>query len=279
MSRNLLSKMFFLDSQKIRIWWAFFTKDFKNTYRFRGTIVRDVFQPITSFLSLLLTYSAVFFVGKVASVGYIDRSNYLVYLSSGFLAYSFARTCWNKTSLRWEKYMLTLEGVLVSPVNSAYILAGKSFNAFFSVGLSTLPYVLVLIMLAPPIVSLTRLVAGILCLFCLFSLFLSIDFMLSGLEMSGEGWTDFIRTYAPMGFGLLSCVYFPPSILPRLIRPLVWINPIYITVSVFRSAFIPTTVSNIYAALAYLMALATIMPVLATKVFEYLFYERGIKGY
>ena len=265
--------------RRISVAWIFFKKDFRNTYRFKSTLVGQILSPFFAAISLFVTYSAVFIVGGVTDIAYVNRENYVIYLMAGFLALTFARSSWGGTDLRWEKIMMTLDGIFLAPVGRLWILVGKAINVLFKVALSSIPYIAILLILGPRIISPINLVLGILSLFLMLSIFLSIDFVISGISLSEEGYASIIRTWVPRGVSLFSCVYYPIEIFPKFVHPLILLNPAYHGVNLFRSAFIENGIVNPWTSFLYLLVLGIVLPPTAVTFFEYLFKRFGIKGY
>jgi len=259
--------------------WIFFTKDFKNTYRFRSALAGQILSPFLGAISLLVTYSAVFYVGGVEDIAYVNKQNYVVYLMTGFLALTFVSRCWGGAGLNWEKIMMTLDGIFLAPVNRLWILLGKSLNVLFSVGLSAIPYILILVVVRAGITSYLKLAVGIAGLFLMLAIFISIDFVISGISLSEEGYASIIRTWLPRGVSLFSCVYYPVDVFPKLLRPFAYLNPAYHGVSLFRSAFIEGGISHPLVSIVYLLLLGTIGPPVAVWFFETLFKRYGVRGY
>ena len=258
---------------------AFAIKDFKNQFRFKVSLLNHLLDPVLAVTAFFVTYTAVFFGGNIEDLGYVQKSNYVIYLLTGFLAYSAFRMAWKRTTLSGEKYMLTLEGILLSPGGRWYYLFGRALIALIDVVI-----ILVLfgstIWLLHPQVNIPNLIYGSISLVLLYVIFISLDFIVSGIEIAEEGIAGFIRTYAPKAFLLIGCVYFPIDILPSFLRPIVYINPLYHAVNLFRSAFMQADLSfGMNNSLIYLIVLACILPPLAIRVFSWIFKKWGIRGY
>jgi ABC-type polysaccharide/polyol phosphate export permease len=264
---------------RAKIGWVFFRKDFNNTYRFKSALIGSILNPFLSAVSLFVTYSAVFFVGGVEDIAFVNKQNYVIYLMSGFLALNFARTCWGATALRWEKIMMTLDGMFLAPVGRLWILFGKSISVLFSISLSSIPYVLILLILGPRIESYVNLVLGIISLFLMMAIFLSVDFVVSAISLSEEGYAGIIRTWVPRAISLLSCVYYPPEVFPEVFRPIVYLNPAYHGVNLFRSAFMENGVTSPWFSFLYLLTLGVVLPPLCVRIFESILGRFGIRGY
>ncbi len=242
-------------------------------------ILGDIVNPFLGMIGLLVTYSAVFFVGKVNDIAYVNKHNYLVYLIVGSLAYLFSHECWRRTTLVFEKMMLTLQGVMLAPVSRIYLLAGKALNAVVFGLLSAVPHVLLLLFLRPAILSYARLVMGVVALFFVMSIFISLDFIVTAIELSEEGQASLIRAWAPRGVTIFACVYYPIDVIPKVLRPLAIINPAYHGVQLLRSAFIEGPKMDLFLSFLYLAVLALILPIIAVRYFDYRFRKYGIKGY
>jgi len=259
--------------------FAFFLKDFKNQYRFKITLASNVLNPFLQVIGLILAYSAVFLVGKVESVGYVNQANYVLYLITGFCSYSFARTTWGQTSLLVEKWYLTLDGVLLCPVSRFYIFLGKAVSGAISAALGAAPYSVLIILLHPKVYSFTHLLLGLVSMGCLFSIFISLDFLTSAVELHQEGVAKLVRSYAPRAVLLLGCVYYPISLLPSFLRYLVLLNPVYHSVEIFRSAFIRSEPVCLGYSMCYLLGLSVLLPFVSVKVFVWTFRRYGVRGY
>lgn len=258
---------------------AFAIKDFKNQYRFKMSLLNHLLDPVLAVASFFVAYTAVFFAGKVEDLGYVQKYNYVIYLLTGFLAYSAFRMAWNRTNLSGEKYMLTLEGVLLSPGGRWYYLFGRALIALIDVVIIFVLFGSAIFFLHPQ-VNIYNLIYGSISLVLLYVIFISLDFIVSGIEIAEEGLADFIRTYAPKTFLLIGCVYFPIDILPGFLKPLVYLNPLYHATNLFRSAFMQADLSfGMNNSLIYLIVLACILPFIAVRVFNWIFKKWGIRGY
>ncbi|MBU0579692.1 MAG: ABC transporter permease [Candidatus Margulisbacteria bacterium] len=262
-----------------KVAWAYIVKDFRNLFRFKLTLLNFVFSPLLTMVSFLLVYASVFTVGGVDDLGYVQQENYLIYLLTGFVAYSCFQVSWQKSNLSGEKIMQTLEGILLTPRNRLYIMIGKASRSLFEVMIIVLVFSVLMYLLEPSI-DWSRLLIGSLGLGFIFVIFMNIDFIISAIGMSEEGFQAILTTYIPRGFLLISCVYYPIATLPEWLHWLVFINPVWYGVNIFRSAFMAADLPyGIFGPMVYLAVLAIILPFIAARVFEYVLRKYGIKGY
>lgn len=272
---------FFKNSLKVHLGviWAFIVKDIKQTFRFKMIALNYIFAPLLTMISFLMVYSGIFLNSNVKDLGYVNQSNYILYLLTGFLAYSCMQVTWGKTTLSMEKYMLTLEGMLVAPRNRLYIMIGKASVAFVEVMISALVFS-VLIALLHPTINWINLLGGSASLIFIFICFLCLDFIVSAIGLSEEGLASFLVNYGPKIFLVLGAVYFPIEVFPLKLRFLVELNPLYVSVNLFRSAFMNSHLPyGFIPSLIYLTLLAFLMPFVTSWFFDYVFKKRGIKGY
>lgn len=263
-----------------KILWAFVIKDLRNRFRFRVAVLSGFFHPVLTMISFLVVYASVFMASDTNSLGFVDRSNYVAYLLTGFLAYSIFSLCWGRTSLGGDKVMLTLEGMLIAPVSRYFILMGKAVQAAMEI-MVTIAIFIIMILMIHPVVNLGPLVVGGLALFLLFVILISFDFLVSALEVAHEGWAEIIRTYMPRALLILGAVYFPSTVIPNILKPLVYINPLFQATNLFRLAFnVPAELPwGQVVPFVYMLVLAIALPIVAVSILELIMKRWGIKGY
>lgn len=263
---------------KIKTIQAYVVKDIKLTFRFRMSLVNKFFAPILTMLSFMVTYSAIFFGAGTEDLGFVDSSNYVVYLLTGFLAYSVFRLAWGITSLRGEVSSLTLYGMLMAPGSRVYILAGKAVRALAEIFISAGGFAAMIIFLNPAIDA-KNLIIGLGAIVLLFIIFISLDFMVTAIDLVNPGIAGVITSYVPKGFLLIGCVYFPVDVIPEIFRPLVYVNPLYHAVNLFRSGFMAADLQfGVMMPMIYLLILALIMPIMSLYIFNLVFKKWNIRG-
>lgn len=264
---------------KIKIVSAHIIKNFRNAWRFRTAGLNTIFNPFFSMFTFLITYSAVFVSSNVDDLGFVQKSNYVLYVLTGFVVYSSFRLTWGRTSLIGEKMMLTLEGNLLAPGNRLYFMIGKSFEAFLEIFFVLILSAFAIFFLKPQI-NLINLALGILAILCVIIIFISLDFIVSAIGIAQEGISYLLSTYIPKIIMLISCIYYPIEVIPRIFQPIVYINPIYYAVNFFRAGFMPAHFPlGTVGPIIYLIVLALITPILSIKIFEWVLRRWGIRGY
>ena len=258
---------------------AFAKKDLKGMFRFKLGIFSMILTPFLTMASILITYSAVFFGTGVTDLGFVNKSNYVIYLVTGFLVYTVFRLAWGRTSLNGEKIMQTLDGVLLAPGSRIYILLSKGLIAFIDIGLAALAFGVILFLLRPQVIWLNFFV-GLAALFFVFVIFISFDFILTAIGLFNEGIAGLMVSYLPKGFLLIGCVYYPITIIPEPFRILVYLNPLFYGTNLFRSAFMNVDLSfGIWGPFISLFIFAATLPFISVKVFEYILDKKGVRGY
>ena len=175
--------------------------------------------------------------------------------------------------------MLTLEGTLLAPVNRLYILMGKAVRAFLELLVDSAIFIILLLFLHPRI-DWPMLGVSIIGLFCLYIIWISVDFIVSGIQLSEEGLASLLSEYVPRVIMFISAVYYPVETLPKILRTLSYANPVYHAVVLFRSAFyLPAKDVNILVSISILLILACIMPFVSVRLFDEIYKKYGIKGY
>lgn len=265
-------------SDKIRVLWAYALKDLRSAFRFKISLLNTILAPILTAASFLVTYAAIFFGAKTEDLGFVQKSNYVIYILTGFLVYSIFRLAWGRTSLLGEKVMQTLDGMLLAPRNRLYIMFGKAVQSFAEIFVTVVFFAIAIILLQPRI-NLFNLLAGVLSLIFLFVIFLSLDFIVSAIGLAEEGIEGFITTYVPRALLLIGCVYYPVDVIPEFARPLVYLNPLYHAVNLFRSAFMTADLRFGFLPIIYLAVLTLVLPILATFIFDFVLKRWGIRGY
>lgn len=263
---------------KIKTIKAYVVKDLKLSFRFRMSLVNKFFAPILTMLSFMVTYSAIFFSTSTDDLGFVDRGNYVIYLLTGFLAYSVFRLAWGITSLRSEVGSYTLFGIMLAPGSRAYILAGKAVRALVEILISVGGFGAMLLFLRPNIYW-SNLMVGIVAVAALFIIFICLDFIVTAIDLVNPGLAGVITSYVPKGFLLIGCAYFPVDVIPEIFRPLVYINPLYHAVNLFRSGFMTADLRfGMVTPLIYLLVLAAIMPIISIYIFELVFKKWHVRG-
>lgn len=263
---------------KIKTIKAYVVKDLKISFRFRMSLVNKFFAPVLTMLSFMVTYSAIFFGTSTDDLGFVDRSNYVIYLLTGFLAYSVFRLAWGITNLGSEVGGYTLFGIWLAPGSRAYLLAGKGVRALVEILISAGGFAAMLIFLRPNVYW-SNLLVGIVAVGALFLIFLSLDFVVSAIGLVNPGLAGVITNYIPKGFLLIGCAYFPIDVIPEIIRPLVYVNPLYHAVNLFRSGFMTADLQfGMTAPLIYLLVLAVVMPIISIYLFEQVFKKWHVRG-
>ena len=258
---------------------AYTRKELKASIRFKIGFFNRMLAPTITMVSFFVTYSAVFFGAKVDDLGFIQKENYVLYLLTAFLTYTFFRLTWQRTSLHEEKIMQTLDGMLLAPGSRLYILIGKASRVFIEIFMSVTIFIVALAFLRPSI-SLKGLAVGSFALILLFIIFISMDFMVSAIGLANEGWAGFLVSYLPRGFALIGCAYYPVDVIPQFVRPLVYLNPLYHAVNLFRSAFMQADLRfGVEGPLIYLIVLAIVLPIISGIFFEWVLQRWGVKGY
>jgi len=258
---------------------AYTKSEIKQSLRFRIGFFNRMLAPTLTMVTFFFTYSAVFFVSDVTDVGYVEKQNYVIYLLTAFLAYSFFRLPWNRTTLMQEKIMQTLDGMLLAPGSRLYIVIGKASRVFIEIAMSIIIFAVVLIFLRPTI-SLKGLLMGSFSLVLLFVIIISVDFIVSALGLAHGGISQFLVSYLPRGIALIGCVYYPVEVIPEILRPLVYINPLYHAVNLFRSAFMEADLRfGMEFSFIYLLVLAIILPIISGFFFDWALKKWGVRGY
>lgn len=258
---------------------AYTKKELKQSLRFRIGFFNRMLAPTLTMVTFFFTYSAVFFVTDVTDVGYVEKQNYVIYLLTAFLAYSFFRLPWGRTSLMQEKIMQTLDGMLLAPGSRLYILIGKASRVFIEIAMSVVIFIATIAFLRPPI-SAKSLLLGSFSLVLLFVIFISVDFIVSAIGLANEGWAQFFVSYLPRGIALVGCAYYPVDVIPEILRPLVYINPLYHAVNLFRSAFMEADLRfGMEVSFLYLLVLAIILPIISGFFFDWALKKWGVRGY
>jgi len=258
---------------------AYTKKELKESIRFKMGFFNTMLSPSITMVSFLVTYSAVFFSGAVNDLGYIDRSNYVIYLLTAFLVYTFFKLAWGRTNLNGEKFMLTLEGILLAPGSRLYILIGKASRILVEIFISVIFFVIALFFLHVSI-DIKALIIGSISLILLFVILISVDFIISGIGLAKVGISSFISSYLPRGMALVGCAYYPIDVIPDFVKPLVYINPLYHAVNLFRIAFMRADLRFGWeVSFIYLLILAIIMPIIASVFFDWALKKWGIAGY
>lgn len=255
---------------------AYTIKEFKESIRFKLGFLNRLVAPALTMVSFFVTYSAVFFGGNVDDLGYMNKSNYVIYLLTAFLTYTFFRLTWGRTNLSSEKGGGTLEGMLLAPGSRMYILAGKASRIFFEIFISVLIFIVALLFLGSDI-NLKGLIVGSISLVLLFIIFISIDFISTAIGLAHVSIAGMINSYLPRAIALLGCAYYPVDIIPDFAKPLAYLNPLYHAVNLFRSGFMEADLRfGMVIPLVYLFVLAVVFLTISGFFFDWALKKWGI---
>ncbi|MBC7081371.1 MAG: ABC transporter permease [Thermoplasmatales archaeon] len=194
-----------------------FQKEVKEYWRWKLHIVFDAFFPLLDTLLFILVWSAIL-KGGFERYGMITRENYIGFLISGMIVWSFARNYLSGEFTRIfveEKHRRTIQYLLSSPINRMAIPYGKSllpvlrslFNStiLISVGIS-----LGFIFKGNPLLI-------FLIIFLTFLTFSGIGLTIAALgswreDIADSGWLIYYI------FEITAGIYFPLDILPQKLR-------------------------------------------------------------
>ncbi len=272
--------MFSYIFQRIKWIWYFVITDFKVTYRFKTRILAKFFDPFVPLILFLLIYSAVFNVGNVDSLGFITKNNFGLYVLGGFLSFAFMVTPWGRTTMLFDKYYQTLEGLMLAPMSRFYLLASKGVRSCIEAIIGITPLLIVFILTHPDLEISWTLILGIIMTILGFIIILSIDFIITGLEITNEGLAEIFRLYGKNALLFFGCVYYPIEAFPSELWIFIYINPVFHIVDIIRMGLMGTTTFlPLPISVGYVLFLSVLLPFLAVKTFNYIFSRYSIQGY
>ncbi len=256
-------------------------KEIKLSLRFKiAFFMGSLIEPAVRIAPFLLIYFGFFMVG-VESFGWVTQSNFIVFLTLGMLTDVFLVAGFNRLYTRFmeEKYWQTIEAMLLAPINKLSLLGGYALSMLVSLFPSVLLFLGVSYVLMPtplPNLILSMLVVGM-----VLSMSLGIGLVHASSALFNENFSPIFR-YGKVGLVFISCFYYPITIFEEtpiiaFLKPLVLLNPFYQAIFAIRSAWIFGRVE--WASIAYIVAFAAIMPLIAVFVFNKLWKRLNIQGY
>ncbi|MBC7128637.1 MAG: ABC transporter permease [Thermoplasmatales archaeon] len=230
-----------------------FQKEIKEYWRWKLHIVFDAFFPLLDTVLFIIIWSAIL-KGGFEGYGMITKENYIGFLISGMIVWSFARNYLSGEFTRIfveEKHRRTIQYLLSSPINRMAIPYGKSllpvlrsiFNSIIliSVGLS-----LGFVFKGNPFLIL-------LIIFLTFLTFSGIGLTIAALgswreDIADSGWLIYYI------FEITAGIYFPLDILPGNIKNIFFALPQAQAVQAMRMLVLEN--AGIYDILPFILALA-----------------------
>ncbi|VVB51454.1 ABC-2 type transporter [uncultured archaeon] len=272
--------MFSSISRRIRRILALSLTDFKDEYRFKLHYVTTLSYPLPTLVLFFVAYASVINVSGIGSLQFIPDGKLNSYLLSAAITYGIVGVVWGRAHFLRAKYMQVLEGLLLAPINRIYMFLGKTLKVLIESSLALTPLILILLYETTPLPSAKNIITALLILLLTLIIFLSLDFMVASIELAEEGIASIAVIYGQRFFLFFGCLYYPIDVLPQVLHPLVYMNPLYHSINLFRWSllnFPPTTDPTI--SMAYLIALSLTLPLLSVKLLEHVFVRYGIRGY
>jgi len=237
--------------------------------------MKTIIFPLKSLVAFFVVYSGFFYSGAT-NIGSITRETYIIFLLLGMILMAIFNTGWQMISVSFmrEKFWQTIQGILSSPAKKIEIMLGYGIGELVNI-LPLLLLSLILCYVITPI-NIINLLYVIILLLMMYLTILGVGFIRAALTLSNENLSAFL-TPAFWGLAFISCFYYPVTSLPKFIRPLAELNPIYHTNFVIKSLWIHNTFN--IKSLFYLFLLSLISLTIGIYIFNKVWKKMGIQGY
>jgi len=233
------------------------------------------FSPLKTAVWFLVVYYGFFTAGS-AGVGSFNSGNYFLFVMIGSLfqlLFTIALTDF-PSKFFYEKFWQTIQGFLVAPINSMKLVLGLGFSQLVMASFAILVLILIAFFISPiPFINLVIIVS---ILIMLFLGLMFIGLIRAGLVLVSENLNG-VFDYFVLGWGFISCFYYPIESFPRFIRPIIFYNPIYQAVTLVRNLWENQPVSSL--SLVYVLSLSLVAILLGAFLFKYLIKNYEIEGY
>jgi len=258
---------------------AIANKNFKMSIRYKFDLVLTYITPIISFIFPIIIMGTLFSFQD--NFGPWTAKNYLIYLFIGYIVSLIERVISGLSSkFLQEKYMLTLQAIMVAPFNRFNLLLGYILSHIIEV---FIPFSLFLVLcyILFPISPLTLIMILIL-MGCLLLSFSGIGFIIAVYNIANENIAQLLKFSFSM-LMMFSCLSFPYEIFPSYVQFIVNKNPIYYLFDIIRLTWVENdvvfTITNHPIHLIILIIFVLGLPIFGVYMFNYIFKKHGIAGY
>lgn len=250
-------------------------KELKLDLRFKLNYLMNSFVlPFRLLFLFFFIYSGFFYFGASQIAG-ITKQNYIEFLVLGSIINVFFEDSFNKirSRLYGEKFWQTIQGLLIAPINKLKYLIGFGSTAVLELLIIYLPIFIMLYIYKP--IKIYYFLLIILTFIILYMGVMGMGLINSALALSKEN-LQFVVRFFILVWIPLSCFYYPIESLPKIIHPLVIINPIYHGNILIKSMWINGSYS--LGGLIYIIIFAIISMSFGIIVFNKIL-KKGIEGY
>jgi ABC-2 type transport system permease protein len=244
--------------------------------RYRGAfLVSTFFEPLKMGLLFFFIYTG-FYSSGASSIGGVTHSNYVVFLLLGILSGAYFRMGTDLLAFSFynEKIFQTIKGLLISPAQKIEIILGIGIRGLVENIPMTVIIFAILFAVAPigPAVFLY-----VLSMFALlYLLVLGFGFVSGAFALANESVSKIFDVGA-WAWIMLSCFYYPIESTPRLIRPIIELNPAYQVNVAIKAAWMSGQMSA--GSLAYALVAAIVSLYIGVIVFNAVWNRMGLEGY
>ena len=265
---------------RIGVIWAITRKDLKIAFRFpKNFIATQLISPLRLFVMFGLVYQTFFVATSNQNVGLWKRDNYVAVLILGAIFYTCANQAFYrfKQSFLNEKYWRTIQIFLTVPISKLDFLLASSCALILELAATVLFYLILFAAYHP--VSPLNLIPVVTALYLMIFGLLGISLMHGSFAISNENYL-FLFDYSFAGLIFFSCFYYDAGAIPQILRPLVFISPLYHAVELARSTVLHhLSEARILGSYAYLFAFASLAPFAGALFFRKLVRELGVRGF
>jgi ABC-2 type transport system permease protein len=249
-----------------------FQKELKEYYRWKLHIPFDIIFPLLDILLFVLVWGAIL-KGGFEGYGMMTRENYIGFLLSGMVLWSFARHClggdFSHTFVE-EKHRRTIQYLLASPISRISIPYGKSVLPIFRSIFNSVILITVGLFLGFVFKGNLFLIILIICL--TFLTFSGVGLTLAALGSWREDFAD-MSWLISYSLEISAGIYFPIEVLPENIKNIFMAFPQVQAVQAMRMVVLQdATLTQLLPFLIPLTFSAIIM--IAIAFFAFKFVER-----
>ena len=258
--------------------FAIAEKELKLSLRFKyGYILKELINPLKFLIFFGLLYSSFFTIGA-KNLGGVTKENFISFLLIGALIYGFFSSAFNTVSYRFtlEKFWQTIQALLIAPLNMLRVLIGITISEMVRVSVVFLIFLLIINLLSP--IKILYLLIGIVIIFLILIGTLGVAFIGGAFALSNENFIP-LFTYFIWGWTFFSCFYYPITVIPSMIRPLAYINPVYHGVTLIRELWVSGSSDFFVLRFSFVLLFAVITPLIGVLIFNKIIKKVGITGY
>jgi len=232
-------------------------------------------MPVKWFLLFILIYFG-FYTFGAGNLGWVSIDNYLTFLLFGTLFHFIVITSLRVYAQKFkqEKFWQTIQGILIAPLGNFSLVIGIALS-----GLLYLFFILLFTFIAAYIINQVSIGIFLFTLVVVLISYLSlqgIGLIYASFTLTNENFM-FLFVYLELLITTLSCFYYPIDVIPRALRPIIYLNPVYHANLIVKKLWITGTY-NIWSFI-FLIIFAILSLILGMIIFKRMLRKLGVRGY